>query len=69
MKRGDKMRIVDIIEKAKFEKQLYRCLAPLPFRRYRQRHEYLCRAIPTGFMKKLLIFNASIVSSGEFEVG
>lgn len=60
------MRIVDITEKAAYEKQLYRCLAPMPFRKYRQRHEYLCRAIPRGFRKKLLIFNGDIVGTIEY---
>lgn len=66
MKRGDEVRIVDITGKAEFEKQLYKCLAPMPFRKYKQRHEYLSGGIPKGFHKKLLIFNRDIVGTIEY---
>lgn len=66
MKREDNVRIIDITEEAEYEKQLYRCLAPMPFRKYRQRHEYLCKAIPRGFRKKLLTFNEDIVGTIEY---
>jgi GNAT superfamily N-acetyltransferase len=62
----NKAQIIDITEKAEYEKQLYRCLAPMPFRKYKQRHEYLCRAIPKGFRKKLLVFNGDVVGTIEY---
>jgi hypothetical protein len=66
MKPVDEVKIVDITEKATYEKYLYKCLAPMPFRKCKRRHEYLTNAIPRGFRKKLLIFNGDIVGTIEY---
>lgn len=58
--------ILDITHDAKYEKYLYRCLAPMPFRRYAYRQQYLERAIPNGFHKKLLLFDGEIVGQIEY---
>ena len=51
-----KVEVVDAHEKSRFEIFLYKCLAPIPFRKYRRRKAYLKIAIPKGFSKKLLFF-------------
>jgi len=38
----------------------------MPFRRYINRQEYLEKAIPKGFHKKLLIFNGNVVGQIEY---
>jgi len=66
MKSNSQIRIVDITEKQEYENYLYRCLAPMPFRRYARRQEYLQKAIPKGFRKKLLIFDGNVVGTIEY---
>jgi hypothetical protein len=66
MKTEKQPEIIDITEKAEYEKYLYRCLAPMPFRKYKRRHDYLSRAVPRGFRKKLLIFNGDVVGTIEY---
>ena len=66
MKADSPVRIVDITEKQEYENYLYRCLAPMPFRRYARRKGYLQDAIPRGFHKKLLVFNEKIVGQIEY---
>jgi hypothetical protein len=66
MKLNDKVRIVDITRKIEYEKRLYRCLASAPFRKYKNRREYLEKAVPRGFHKKLLIFNEDVVGTVEY---
>ena len=66
MNSENQAQIIDITEKAECEKYLYKCLAPMPFRKYKRRHEYLRQAIPLGFRKKLLIFNGGIVGTIEY---
>ena len=66
MKTENEAEIIDITEKAEYEKYLYKCLAPMPFRKYRRRHEYLSRAVLHGFRKKLLIFKGDIVGTIEY---
>jgi GNAT superfamily N-acetyltransferase len=61
-----KIEIIDITKESEYERYLYRCLAPMPFRKYRKRQEYLETAIPRGFHKKLLIFNGEIVGQIEY---
>ena len=60
------MKIVDVVRNKDFERFLYKCLAPIPFRRYRSRGEYLERAVPRGFHKKLLIFDGDVVGQIEY---
>lgn len=57
---------MDITRDGKYEKYLYRCLAPMPYRKYSRRQEYLEKAIPQGFHKKLLILDGSIVDQIEY---
>jgi hypothetical protein len=59
-------KIVDITEVGKYSKYLYKCLAPMPFRRYSNRQEYLQKAIPKGFHKKILILNREVVGAIEY---
>lgn len=58
--------IVDVTTRSLYEKLLYRCLAPMPFRKYRRRHEYLKAAVPKGFRKKVLFFNGEAVGQVEY---
>jgi ribosomal protein S18 acetylase RimI-like enzyme len=62
----NKVEILDITKKSEYERYLYRCLAPMPFRKYRKRQEYLETATPRGFHKKLLIFNGEVVGQIEY---
>jgi hypothetical protein len=66
MKLDFRIKIMNITEKAEYEKYLYKCLAPMPFRRYATRLKYLQEAIPKGFRKKLLIFNGEVVGTIEY---
>lgn len=58
--------IIDITENSEYERYLYKCLAPMPFRKYTKRREYLEAAIPKGFHKKLLIFQVQVVGQIEY---
>jgi len=58
--------IIDITKIAEYEKYLHRCLVGLPSKRYKKRIEYLKKAIPKGFRKKLLIFDGDIVGQIEY---
>jgi GNAT superfamily N-acetyltransferase len=66
MKAESAFEIIDITDKPEHENYLYRCLAPMPFRRYARRHEYLKEAVPQGFHKKILIFGDIVVGSIEY---
>jgi ribosomal protein S18 acetylase RimI-like enzyme len=59
-------RIIDITEKKEYEQYLYKCLAPMPYRKYRKRHEYLETAIPKGFHKKIVELRGEIVGQIEY---
>lgn len=58
--------IVDITEGARYEGYLYRCLAPIPFRRYKKRREYLELSVRRGFHKKLVILDNEVVGQIEY---
>jgi hypothetical protein len=60
------IKIIDITENPAYEKQLYKCLAPMPFRRYANRQQYLDFAMSKGFHKKLLMVNDEVVASIEY---
>lgn len=62
MKPVSQVKITDITKNKRYERYLYRCLAPIPLRR----QEYLENAVPKGFHKKLLIFNGEIVGQIEY---
>jgi len=66
MESTSQIKIVDITHISEYEKYLYKCLAPMPFRRYSRRQEYLEKAIPKGFHKKLLTFNREVVGQIEY---
>ncbi|MCK4474202.1 GNAT family N-acetyltransferase [Candidatus Bathyarchaeota archaeon] len=66
MKPVSRVKITDITKNKRYERYLYRCLAPIPFRKYSRRQEYLENAIPKGFHKKLLIFNGKILGQIEY---
>jgi len=66
MKPVSKVKIADITKNKRYERYLYRCLAPIPFRKYSSRQKYLENAVPKGFHKKLLIFNGKIVGQIEY---
>jgi len=66
MKLNSEIEIIDITENPEYEIYLYKCLSPIPFRKYRKRHEYLEAAILKGFHKKLLIFNGEVVGQIEY---
>lgn len=54
MSREFKIQVVDVTYDGRYEVYLYRCLSPIPFRRYKRRRSYLEYAIPKGFRKKIL---------------
>jgi len=66
MNENPETKIMDITEDTRHEKYLYKCLAPMPFRKYRKRQEYLKTAIPKGFHKKLLILDSEVVGQIEY---
>lgn len=66
MESKSEVEVMDITRNSGYESYLYRCLAPMSFRRYRKRREYLEGAISRGFHKKLLIFNGEIVGQIEY---
>lgn len=66
MKSDSEVEIIDVTESREYEIYLYKCLSPIPFRKYRKRHEYLEAATPKGFHKKLLIFNGEVVGQIEY---
>ena len=59
-------RIIDIAKDGRYARFLYKCLAPIPFRKYRSKEEYLERAALEGFHKKLLIFDGEVVGQIEY---
>ena len=61
-----KITIIDITWDKKYEDYLYRCLAPIPYRKYKNRDEYLKTSISKGFRKKILIWNKEIVGTIEY---
>jgi len=60
------VRIIDVTKGRRYVKFLYKCLAPIPFRQYRSREEYLERATLESFHKKLLIFDGDVVGQIEY---
>lgn len=63
---NSEVEIINITRKSEYEKYLYKCLSPIPFRKYKKRHSYLEVAIPRGFHKKLLIFDGKVVGQIEY---
>jgi hypothetical protein len=51
MMRDLNIKLIDAIESDEFERFLFKCLAPLPYRKYNRRQRYLNQAIPRGFTR------------------
>jgi len=66
MKPVSQVKITDITKNKGYERYLYRRFAPIPFRKYSRRQEYLENSIPKGFHKKLLIFGEQVVGQIEY---
>jgi hypothetical protein len=66
MKARLQVKIIDVTRAHKYEKYLYKCLAPMPFRKYSNRQKYLQKSIPKGFHKKLLILNEKVAGQIEY---
>jgi len=59
-------KIVEATREARYEIFLYKCLSPIPFRRYKRRRVYLERAIPKGLRKKIIFYNGVAVGQIEY---
>jgi len=66
MKESSQVKIIDVTHRDEYENYLYRCLAPMPFRKYKYRREYLEKAVPKGLHKKLLILEGQVVGTIEY---
>jgi len=66
VKASPRIKVIDITTNSRYEKYLYTCISPFPFRKYRKRHEYLTAAIPRGFRKKVSILNEEVVGQIEY---
>lgn len=60
------IRLIDATTSPDGEKYLYSCLAPLAFRRYRKRAQYLEAAIRGGFRKEVLLMDGDAVGIIEY---
>jgi len=60
------VKVIDITKDILYEKCLYRCLAPMPFRKYKRRTEYLEKAMQRGFHKRVVALNDVIVGQIEY---
>jgi N-acetylglutamate synthase-like GNAT family acetyltransferase len=66
MSLGPQIRIIDITEADEYEKYLKRCLVGPMAKGCKRRIEYLKKAIPKGFRKKLLISDGEVVGQIEY---
>jgi GNAT superfamily N-acetyltransferase len=66
MESSSEAKIVDITRSGEYEAYLYRCLAPMPFRRYGKRQRYLEEATLKGFHKAILLFEDDVVGQIEY---
>ncbi|MGD0495247.1 MAG: hypothetical protein ABSB28_04315 [Candidatus Bathyarchaeia archaeon] len=66
MKATFNVKIIDITGKKGYNEYLYKCLAPMPFRKYKYRQEYLEKAVPRRLRKKLLIVDGAVVGTIEY---
>lgn len=66
MTKTSQIKIQDITKVNEHQEFLYRCFAPMPFRRYTNRQEYLDKAISGGFHKKVLFFKGEAVGQVEY---
>jgi GNAT superfamily N-acetyltransferase len=66
MKLTSQARTIEITKADEYEKYLRRCIVGPPSKQYRKRMEYLQKAIPKGFHKKLLLLNEQVVGQIEY---
>jgi hypothetical protein len=59
-------RIVDVAQTDEYRKYLLRCIVGPPSKQCKKRTEYLEKAIPRGFHKKLLLLNEQVVGQIEY---
>lgn len=57
---------MDVTRSKDYEVYLYKCLAPMPFRKYRRRVQYLGMSVPKGFHKKVMLLNGNVVGQIEY---
>jgi len=60
------IKIADAVQDPGLERYLYRCLAPMPFRRYKKRAEYLKNAAGRGLRKEVLLVGGDAVGMIEY---
>jgi hypothetical protein len=58
--------VIDAVKNELYKRFLYKCLSPIPFRKYKKRCKYLEVAIPKGLHKKILFFNKVAVGQIEY---
>lgn len=61
-----RIRVIDVVHGPEGEKYLYKCLAPVPFRRYRKRARYLEEAADKGLRKEVLFMDGDAVGMVEY---
>jgi hypothetical protein len=61
-----KIKILDITRNKEYEPRLFRCLAPMPFRKYRRRVQYLETAVPKGFHKRIMFLDGDLIGQIEY---
>ena len=74
MEANSKVDIVDVTYNREFERFLYRCIfhskfdtpTNAPYRKHKDRREYLERAIPEGFRKKILFLEGDHIGMIEY---
>jgi len=59
------IRVVDVVD-SDDERYLYKCISPMPFRKWKRRSEYLKSAVSGGLRKKILIVNGDAVGQIEY---
>jgi len=66
MKPNSQPRIVDIAKTVEYRKFLYTCIVGPPSKQSKKRIEYVEKAVPNGFRKKLLLLNEQVVGQIEY---
>jgi len=66
MKSDSEFRIVDVVGMRQYKTYLNKCLAGPPSKSCQKRIQYLKKAIPKGFHKKVLVHNKKVVGQIEY---
>jgi len=66
MKLTSQPRIVEITNTVEYRKFLHKCIVGPPSKQFKKRIDYLEKAIPRGFHKKLLLLNDQVVGQIEY---